>query len=450
MFDEAIERYQAQMIETWQELIRIPSVHSPGLPGAPGPSTTIRKALQYVLDWAIARGFHVYDGGAYGYVQYGQGSRRMDVVSHVDVYPVEGAWTHQPFDPVVVDGILYGRGALDNKGPLLSTLWALVVLRNAMTVPADTALRVVVLTDVESTGHSATQYLADCGEPSGGFSTDGVFGPNRVDFGTAVLRLGYRTDLHSMLPTVVHLECGSPSPTVPNHAYAVIECHSDTAAREWSDRLSEQGEPADWTMDLSLHGSRIQLAVHGQPIHAANPVFSANAIERMLTLLAQFNLTNSNMWRFLAGPISEFMKLYDASESEACQSTLVFAGLHEDAYAFLFDIRYARDADLADLFQTVSRALSDRWTFEILWNRSSSPDPSRELASTEKRQQTSDVVLVRPWIHWTGHVPNTVPFGPIRPGEPLTAHAIDEHWSIASYLDSIRIYAQAMLEWTTR
>jgi acetylornithine deacetylase len=53
------------------------------------------------------------------------GPRRM-LLGHVDVVPPGdlGTWTSRPFDPTVVDGRLYGRGACDMKGGLAAMIEA--------------------------------------------------------------------------------------------------------------------------------------------------------------------------------------------------------------------------------------------------------------------------------------------------------------------------------------
>jgi succinyl-diaminopimelate desuccinylase len=45
--------------------------------------------------------------------------------AHFDtVHAVASDWSHDPWDPYVKDGVLYGRGAVDSKGPLVSMLAA--------------------------------------------------------------------------------------------------------------------------------------------------------------------------------------------------------------------------------------------------------------------------------------------------------------------------------------
>src|ERR1700722_5654653 len=51
------------------------------------------------------------------------------VNGHLDVVPVQAEyWSHPPFEPVVVDGRLYGRGSGDMKGGIAAAICALGVL----------------------------------------------------------------------------------------------------------------------------------------------------------------------------------------------------------------------------------------------------------------------------------------------------------------------------------
>ncbi|WP_067498489.1 M20/M25/M40 family metallo-hydrolase [Actinoplanes sp. TFC3] len=58
------------------------------------------------------------------------------LMAHIDVVPVEGAWTHPPFGAVLEDGVIWGRGTLDCKGSLVAICQAVEDLLTADYVPA--------------------------------------------------------------------------------------------------------------------------------------------------------------------------------------------------------------------------------------------------------------------------------------------------------------------------
>ncbi|EGD42365.1 peptidase, M20E (Gly-X carboxypeptidase) subfamily [Nocardioidaceae bacterium Broad-1] len=42
------------------------------------------------------------------------------LMAHQDVVPIAGEWTHNPFGGEIVDGVIHGRGTLDDKGQLVA------------------------------------------------------------------------------------------------------------------------------------------------------------------------------------------------------------------------------------------------------------------------------------------------------------------------------------------
>ncbi|MFI2611554.1 M20/M25/M40 family metallo-hydrolase [Kitasatospora sp. NPDC018619] len=81
--------------------------------------------------------------------------------AHVDVVSVEGQrWTRPPFDGEIVDGELWGRGAVDMKGHLAMMLAAMLRMRAAGEVPAGDVLLVVV-PDEEAGSTVGARFLVE-------------------------------------------------------------------------------------------------------------------------------------------------------------------------------------------------------------------------------------------------------------------------------------------------
>lgn len=87
--------------------------------------------------------------------------RSLILQGHVDVVPEGPAemWTFPPFDPVIRDGWMNGRGAHDMKQGVSAMVFAMDALRTAGLAPA-ADIYVQTVTEEESTGNGALSTLA--------------------------------------------------------------------------------------------------------------------------------------------------------------------------------------------------------------------------------------------------------------------------------------------------
>jgi carboxypeptidase PM20D1 len=116
------------------------------------PLTHERLALERHTDFGLL--FHWRGTGA-------ASDDPVVLMAHYDVVPVDESdgWTHPPFDGVIADDRVWGRGALDDKGPLLVVLEAVENLLADEFTPA----RDVYLSfggNEETYGHAAQQIAA--------------------------------------------------------------------------------------------------------------------------------------------------------------------------------------------------------------------------------------------------------------------------------------------------
>ena len=60
-----------------------------------------------------------------GYIEFGSGDELIGIIGHLDVVPEGNNWTYPPFEAKIVDNKIYGRGSIDDKGPVIASLYAM-------------------------------------------------------------------------------------------------------------------------------------------------------------------------------------------------------------------------------------------------------------------------------------------------------------------------------------
>lgn len=132
--DFAVEQRQ-RFLDELVELLKIPSIST-----LSAHNDDVRQAAQWLVDHIHSLGgkARLYETAGHPVV-YGEwlgaspDAPTVLVYGHYDVQPVEplDAWRTPPFEPTVLDGHLYCRGASDDKGQVFSHLKAVESLRAA-------------------------------------------------------------------------------------------------------------------------------------------------------------------------------------------------------------------------------------------------------------------------------------------------------------------------------
>ena len=169
-----LKEVQPMLFDGLRRMVAIPSIRGKEEPDAPfgrGP----KQALEEVLKLSAELGFHTKNiDDKIGYAQYGED--RSDgayygIFGHVDVMPLGEGWNSPPLSLTLREGKLFGRGTLDNKGPILSNLYALYVLKeNGVTF--DRPVRIVFGTNEETGFGCVKHYLTKEIPPTFGWTPD--------------------------------------------------------------------------------------------------------------------------------------------------------------------------------------------------------------------------------------------------------------------------------------
>ena len=135
-------------------------------------------ALDQILAICNQLGMRTYEDpeGYYGYAEIGSGEEIFGVIGHLDTVPASDpkSWDTDPFDPVIKDGIIFGRGTQDDKGPTIAALFALKALLDAGMVPTK-RIRFIFGTDEEILWRGIAKYNEKEAPIDMGFSPDSEF-----------------------------------------------------------------------------------------------------------------------------------------------------------------------------------------------------------------------------------------------------------------------------------
>lgn len=128
----ALSAIDRELVVRWtQELVRIPSVYRPDSGEAEEPAA--RWVEGRLRQMGLETQFEVVAPGrpnVIGIWRGAPGGKTLMFEGHTDVVTEGDAdqWKHPPFEAVIVDGKMYGRGAVDMKGGLVAAICAIKAL----------------------------------------------------------------------------------------------------------------------------------------------------------------------------------------------------------------------------------------------------------------------------------------------------------------------------------
>ncbi|MCY3903695.1 MAG: dipeptidase [Caldilineaceae bacterium] len=133
---------QDRYLDELLDFLRIPSISA--LPERAGDVARAGQWVAQRLSSAGAENVEVLPTGGhpvvYGDWLHAEGKPTILVYGHFDVQPVDPVelWTYPPFEPTVVDGRVYARGASDDKGNMLAPILAVeALLRSGGAAPVN-------------------------------------------------------------------------------------------------------------------------------------------------------------------------------------------------------------------------------------------------------------------------------------------------------------------------
>lgn len=195
----------------------------------------------------------------------------LGLVVHGDVVPVDAdAWSFPPFGGRVADGHIFGRGSVDDKGPLVQGLLAMAALKNSRVRRTHNVL-LLVGSDEETASTDITDYLKDHAPPDYSLVIDSTFpavaGEKAWNAPTFTTVLAERDA--SKPWTVAKVTAGLSASIVPDNAE--IDLRWTAGAANWQsliDALASFRMPEGTRLVTQANGETIRIVAYGHSSHA--------------------------------------------------------------------------------------------------------------------------------------------------------------------------------------
>jgi len=439
-------RGPAELAPMLSQVVRFPTVA--------GDAQARRAQQEWVMRSALELGLVARDAGPVTEIELPgpPDAPVLGLIVHGDVQPVdEKQWTLPPFSGAVRGGFVIGRGAADDKGPLVQALLAMHALRSekrSMTV------RLLVGSDEESGSNDMKTYLASHAPPSLSLVLDSEFpvvvGEKAWD-GLAVLPES-DAQANDKPWLVVGLSAGLAPSIVPD--LAQITLHWREGEPKWApfeERL--QAKRLDEGTSLELHevGRNLEITVHGRAAHAGVSLSSGRNALVSLAHALDGELPDgplADLMRF-AGKVDqkgEFLGLSDKVAPgwggySVNVATLKREARYRSQLALIINLRrpppftaaQAREWDFARVKAFSPRLIPKDYFFgdEPLVFDPNAKIVKRLMADYEKATGSSAPPAISGGGTYAKRVPNAIAFGMWFPGKPYPGHAADEQISIA-------------------
>jgi len=457
--DKWFDAHFNEMLDDLSRLIEIKSVRRSAEKGAPYGADS-RTALTLARSMMESRGFSV---GEFEDMiitaDFGPDPPLLGILAHLDVVGAGEGWGSDPYKMTVRDGRIYGRGAIDDKGPAVAAMYAMYCTRD-IRPGIRHGLRIILGTGEEVGCEDIALYLSKNKAPPHVFTPDAVYPVVNVEKGRIAPYFGASWDNDPALPRVISITGGRTINVVPDRAQAVVEGLSVSEAEAFCHEYSAK---TGTVMSLTPGAGVLTVFVEGAATHASTPNEGSNAQTALLEMLSAMPFADSKGF----GYIRALNRLFPhgdyhgsalgitMSDEVSGELTLNFGVLDFSGTGFTgnFDSRTPACADGIDLSDMTRTALEREGISLTSITRSKSHYTPEDSPFVQ--------TLLRVYGEYTGNpgvcsklggqtyvheIPGGVAFGCAMPGASNNAHGANEFISTDDFILSAKMFAAVIIE----
>ena len=264
---EQIHGLTEEMLTNLGRLVAIDSqlgTPTEGKPFGEGPA----KALEEGLKIAQELGFKTVNLDNYcGYAEMGEGDEIVGIAGHLDIVPVGGDWSYDPFKLTREGDYVYGRGTTDDKGPVLEALYAMKLLRDSG-VKLNKRVRLIMGCNEETGSKCMEHYNEVAEELSCGFTPDASFPCIHGEKGLLQMMA------YSKNTKIISADGGFVFNAVCDSSTIVVP--AEEGLKERLEAVLAETKLQEYK--VTEENGQISIYAKGVPAHASTPTLGVNAI----------------------------------------------------------------------------------------------------------------------------------------------------------------------------
>lgn len=413
----------------------------------------------------------------------GPGAGSVGVITHIDVVPPGEGWTHPPFGGTIADGLVWGRGTQDDKGPAAAAFAAVDVLLE-LGIENRRSIRLLFGTREETTSWPDVERLRDEGEtPDTVLAFDGAFPVINGEKGRVAVQWQASWEPAPLRPgrlRVLSLTDGRRANMIPGIATLVIAAPA-AEFDEMKERLDRATHAIEHMLpspeleatvkEKTAEETRFEITFRGMPAHAAYPERGENAALGALAFLVAAQEPETPLERFAAF-LSKTLSATDASGLNLrarapglgeTSANLGVVDIRSDGGTALIDVRFPFGISTDEIAATVDEVAESASRGDTRLEIDSTPagktqeplfvDPDDHPEFIGALKDAYELVTGREpelrTISGTTYAkafPLAVSYGPFdeSAGDIELAHQVDERVPVERHLENIRIYAAAL------
>ena len=464
MIENFINENKEDIIGNLQKLIQIPSVYSKSDNPKYPFGENINRALEHMLDLGRNLGFRTKNLDGYcGYIEFGEGDELIGIIGHLDVVPEGDDWTYPPFSATIKDGYIFGRGAIDDKGPVVASLYAMKYVMDTMKIKK--RVRLILGLNEENNWDCIKYYKLHEEIPNIGFSPDADFPCIYAE--KSVLTQEFKSEMcqfDNIDIKVKLIDCNNNATNVvPKICSTVLSINSDKIKIEsFINNLKRIINENDFEIDIyKIDENEVKLTSYGVSSHAAHPDLGVNAISRLIIVLD--NIFKSygyviDLFDFFTKFIGlqyngENLGINFQDESGSLTLNVGYFGIEDGFIKIKMNLRVPVHTDITKVGAAFIKNTSNYPNLDFdttNYMPSLYINPKSKLVQTlckiynEETDSNSTPITIG-GATFARAFPNCISFGANFPGDKDMCHQTNEFIKIDNLLLSCKIYIRAII-----